>query len=72
MFGFSFYKLLVILVVMVILFKPKDLGNILFFLGRLTQKTKKFIFKVQTDLEQISVLGKLEDYKIKENSKEKD
>lgn len=72
MFSFSFYKFLVILLVMVILFKPKDLGKILFVLGSSIKKIKKFFFKMQTDLEDIAVLGNLEDYEIKEKSIKKD
>lgn len=72
MFSFSFYKLLVILLVMVILFKPNDLGKILFVLGSSIKKIKKIFFKMQTDLENIAVLGNLEDYEIKEKSRKKD
>lgn len=60
----SFYKLIVIIVVAVILFKPKDFISILYNLGTFIRRVKKFLTNTQSELETLSNLGSLDDFVI--------
>ncbi|MGV3278307.1 twin-arginine translocase TatA/TatE family subunit [Rickettsiales bacterium LUAb2] len=76
MFSLSVYKLLVIVIVGLILFKPKDLGTILYNLGKYVAKFRKIINNLTKEVEDISILGHPNDYimvdKDKSPSKHKD
>jgi len=66
MFGISIYELLVIAIVALILFKPSEIGTILFNIGRVLRKAKTFISNIQNNIEDIATLGDPKDYIIKD------
>jgi Sec-independent protein translocase protein TatA len=66
MLGISFYELLVVVVVAVIILRPKDFMKVLSFAITTMASIKEIFSKVQNKAEQVSILSKFDDYIIED------
>ena len=69
MFGISIYEGIVVLIVALVLFKPKDFSHILYKLGQLVRKVKDFTNNIQREVEDYTVMGSPEDHIVLPRSK---
>ena len=54
MFGIGGNELLIIILLMVIFIKPKDIPSVVNFIARIWKKIQSFIFKVRTQIQNIT------------------
>ena len=54
MFGISFNELVLIILLMVIFIKPKDIPSVVNAIARVFKKLKNFLFEIQTNLKNIT------------------
>ncbi len=65
MFGISLNELLIIILLMVIFLKPKDIPSVVNFIVRIYKKIRNFIFEIQSQIKKIT--NEIEDEKTEIN-----
>lgn len=64
MFGVGIYELIIIVIVAVVVLKPKDFFQLISFIAKLIKKVRNFYSKVQEEIDNLDVIKHFDDYDV--------